>query len=725
MCIANALILYTCSGLEKHDLFSSLLNIAVAIMASRSSELDRMNSLRGRLPYMSQSALSSILKIYRDEPDIVPKAVRRADIRDARDAMVRRRTPYGALHQCMDVETIKGGTIKVEYQHPMAMLYTISIDSPWFSNMVERAHNTTPSNHARPWSLIYYNDEVTIGNQLRKRNPRKCEAIYWSLLEFGLDALSDEEAWLEVCVLRSATRKTLRGGISALTAAILGHFFDDDTHNASTGGICLQLHSGRSIVIFIEFAMLLADEAALHAIFEHKGSGGLKICMLCANVYNWKYVCDGEAMLATGGVAHTCHDISKLQLQSNALIKAIMGRLAAANAVMSKTRYASLTKKLGWNLSALLTCDKISNQMRPCTQCVYDWMHVLFVRGVFNVHLGHYLFSLHKLGFSTDDVNNYTSQWNWPGFVESSGLRDMFAKESVKGAMEKQVFASEASKALSMYPILANLSWHLAKNPDPQFQGHAGCFLKLVVVIELIINSSRYSVDPCRFRDAVQAYMEHFKSLYGERAMTPKFHYLMHYVWFLWQFGSIPNCFVLERKHKIVKKYGGPLCNTSKDYSASVLRDITCSHITSLSRKDKPHFVQHVCLIEPKPPSPKLRGLLQQEFGFDLVYHSAKVVRINKWEKVHVGDIVQINKNDTLQVGRVKFLASVTLHDGNIECVAIVSSYIFESKQERSTKWRCAADFVFILASDIISSLIWTASGSRLTCLVPWSQRAA
>ena len=44
-----------------------------------------------------------------------------------------------------------------------------------------------------PWSLILYADEILPGNQLAYKNKRKMWGIYWTILNLGSAALSDEE----------------------------------------------------------------------------------------------------------------------------------------------------------------------------------------------------------------------------------------------------------------------------------------------------------------------------------------------------------------------------------------------------------------------------------------------------------------------------------------------------------------------------------------------------
>lgn len=146
---------------------------------------------------MSQSALSGILREVSRlwaEGVSIPSA-QRHDIRRSRDSSSLRQTSYGLLHQSIPHSTLDGGTVTIEYQHPLAMLQTCVSDSPEFADMLLHAYNVQKPTLVRPWRLIVYGDEIVPGNVLAHDQQRKSWCIYWSIAEFGHAVLCDELAW--------------------------------------------------------------------------------------------------------------------------------------------------------------------------------------------------------------------------------------------------------------------------------------------------------------------------------------------------------------------------------------------------------------------------------------------------------------------------------------------------------------------------------------------------
>ena len=318
-------------------------------MASRQERLDALNNLRSRVPHLSQRALSALLQIARNEQ--LPRDYNRSVIRAARDQLINNLTPYGRIHQTCKVQLAAGGDLEIELQNPQAMLFELVRSSETFSSLVERTFERSPPSAAEPWGIVLYNDEVTPGAEMRAYNPRTLEAFYWSIYQFGMHVLSDEEAWLECVVLQSAVRARLKWGLGGLTAAVLHAFFGATGHDVRLAGIQLELKSGRIIHVWLDLKHLLADEAALHAMFACKGASGLKVCMLCANVFNDKFVPCSEDLARHGGVTHTCGDTRRLQLQTETSLRAIQARLQAAKLAMTKRAFEELEKHLGWNIS--------------------------------------------------------------------------------------------------------------------------------------------------------------------------------------------------------------------------------------------------------------------------------------------------------------------------------------------------------------------------------------
>ena len=105
---------------------------------------------------------------------------------------------------------------------------------------------------------------------MRAHNPRKLKVFFWSIYQFGRHVLSDEESWLEVVVLQSSVRQRWRGGLGALAAAVLTVFFGGGGHDVRLAGVQLELRSGRRIHVWLDLGHVLADDAALHAMFACK-----------------------------------------------------------------------------------------------------------------------------------------------------------------------------------------------------------------------------------------------------------------------------------------------------------------------------------------------------------------------------------------------------------------------------------------------------------------------
>ena len=142
--------------------------------------------MKARLPFLSGSALGALLSIAKNEqlPDLSGRHV----VRKARDLYVSATTPFGTLHQSLDL----GGGISIEVQHLMAMLYVVVSKSEAFCALMARALAQFPCSPATPWQLIIHIDGVSPGNQLAYAHERKTWAWYWSFMEFE-QSLSSED----------------------------------------------------------------------------------------------------------------------------------------------------------------------------------------------------------------------------------------------------------------------------------------------------------------------------------------------------------------------------------------------------------------------------------------------------------------------------------------------------------------------------------------------------
>ena len=216
-------------------------------------------SLRGSIPFISQSALAALCRHARTHG--MPDLSRRDSIRDGRNSLC------SALHSVVNVSGVN-----IEVAHPHRMLEAALGQSQYFRDLVTNRLAAMPSTPERPWHIIMYSDEITPGNQLAHRNRRKAQALYWSFIEFG-PWLSDERHWFTVALVRSQRLPSLSELYAKIVELMVG------PHN-------MWYCSAHDVSLFAKFSVNIGDEAALASTFQSMGASGLKCCCLCQNVFD-------------------------------------------------------------------------------------------------------------------------------------------------------------------------------------------------------------------------------------------------------------------------------------------------------------------------------------------------------------------------------------------------------------------------------------------------------
>ena len=192
--------------------------------------------------------------------------------------------------------------------------------------------------------------------------------------------------WFEVFVHKSQTIGEL-GGMTSVLGSLLDVFWNESGHDMATAGVELQLADGSAQHIWARFETLLADEGALHATLGCKGASGYRPCLLCRNVYNAGTVRDA----AIADVPHTCPHMEQFQLHTPESLQAIAKTLSAVAAAGVQSRLKEAQTNLGWNFikRSILWNDRWFSLACPSWAACFDWMHVYFIDGVWNKHVGH------------------------------------------------------------------------------------------------------------------------------------------------------------------------------------------------------------------------------------------------------------------------------------------------------------------------------------------------
>ena len=112
-----------------------------------------------------------------------------------------------------------------------------------------------------------------------------------------------------------------------------------------------------------------------------------------------------------------------------------------------------------------------------------------------------------------------------------------------------------------------------------------------------------------------------------EGIVPPHFHWLLHLWKTLQRNGALLNCFCLERKHRMPKRYATDITNAQKLNSASLLMEVTCHHLSQLQQPDAFQF--SVGLVGSCPASRKVKKILSSEFGFEQDGDTAGSIKVS------------------------------------------------------------------------------------------------
>ena len=493
----------------------------------REAKLRKLDSFRRRLPHLSASALSQLLQELVRDPAAAPELYTRTAIRQARDTVNNDPTPFGPIHRSVNLHAVGGGYSKINVVHPLALLWNALTRSPEFSEFVRRRFDAVPSTPERPWSIILYSDEVTPGNPLSTSNERKLQVIYFSFAEFGANALSHEEAWFTIMAERSVHIKQVCAGMSQAFSVIIGLFFDDGGTNMRTGGAELPLHGGNAR-IFAKLGVVVQDGGAHKLTWHSRGDGALRLCLLCQNLFTEKSkVCDedGTHLLRCNVMRY-----EDLAPATGDQVRRTARFLEANAAVKSKPELTHLEMALGMthHPHGLLLNRALDEYVDPCEVFVHDWMHGLFVDGVYNVTVYLLLEECIDNGRKNiyDMVGEYIASWNWPGRIghkSSSGqLAAIFSSKRKDKHREAAHIKCQASELLSVSGVLALFVQRVLLKSN--FCNDACmAFLALSDVVDFVRSANRGTVTSDVLAAAVRKFLARFTAVWGVEWLTPKF----------------------------------------------------------------------------------------------------------------------------------------------------------------------------------------------------------
>lgn len=630
----------------------------------RSAKLARLEQFRRSKPACSASAMAAIMQDVAKNG--LPPLTGRSHMREARDHVMNTITPYGPILQHITVIDTDDTPQQIPIADPHATLWYFAKEgSPdgsdgGFRKFLKQRLLEKPPTADAPWNIVMYSDEVTPGNVLKVLNTRKFHAIYWSFMELGSNALSLEEAWFTILIEFSTWVNQMHANISQVFKQIIKQFFQPGGFDFATSGILLEF-SDVDIRLWAKLGGVLQDGGAHKFVWHLRGDGASKFCVLCRNLFT-----EESNVVDSDGTNLLRCNIIKLgelipmtgtDLRANA-------RYLASQTHLPAGQFTRLQQALGltYHKHALLLDHELDRVFDPCETYQHDNMHGLFVDGAMNM-LIYLLFEV----FIANNVfpavyamfASYVRSWKWPSRLNDSHLADIFEVPRPDKHRAAKHIKCQASDLLSLVGVLAHFTRTIlmttAINADIRDCVKAcSVFLALVDVCELVSETARSQVSAAKLLGSIHRFLELFVDSWGFEWLTPKCHWLLHFPEALQKNGRLFNCFCLERKHRVPKRYAEDIKKIARSSSQSILSEMTCHHLASLQAEGALDF--NVGLIGARQCPKKARREIFRVAGIDDEGDDVLVAlesRINQYETCKKGDVVLLKDGHAVKAGKI------------------------------------------------------------------------
>ena len=252
----------------------------------------------------------------------------------------------------------------------------------------------------------------------------------------------------------------------------------------------------------------------------------------------------------------------------------------------------------------------------------------------------------HALGGAT--FAKYLASWKWPkGYA--SGRNVCSAAE---GSMDYSPRGS-ASEMLSVVPVLEKFILDVAM-PKMVCVSELQSALLLIKVVGFLNQTHVSSVTPRTLESAIVAHLTEHQRAYGVLLWKPKNHFVLHLPGQLARHGSLLATFVMERKHKVVKRMASSRHNTT-GYEQGMLEDITLQHLHDLQSP-----LARVGLQSARPASEKLKQAIAECMSTvftDYIFFICNTGIVN-FRALCMGDVVAFQSDSTTA------MVSHTYHHG-------------------------------------------------------------
>jgi hypothetical protein len=582
----------------------------------------------GRESFCTPTAKAKLLRQVRDEgiPDAFSKDTHR------------RKRHQEVAHCIQDVEfdSADGSTERIPMQRPDQVLQHAVRISPHFATLLQTAIEDAG---ATPLELVLYYDEVEPSDPLKKGD-RKILAIYWSFANFGADALSNDDCWFTLGVIRTTPlADSLLDGYCQIMCKTLDIFFRGDA--SFSDGLTLEFPRacGAVITLFLvaSFDVFVSDEKAIKQLSGVKGASGRKLCLFCVNIKGWRFFKPdpGGFYLASNSLAP-----DEFKEHTDASLRDVYRKVLAARATMIDASggpsgaFKEYEREMGVSVNERYH-PLLREEFKPISSIVFDPQHVYLCGGVFDGECQAFFEHLEEdnsgLGFAAFDA--YATEWVWPkGYANG------------KSCAKKGRWNGTASEYLSVAPVLAKWVNDVVKQAGV-CPAECDSMLELCKTVELLELGMQGYGDPDDLDTQILNHSTAQQVSYGSDLWKAKNHHAFHLPGFLRRFRRLFNCFTLERKHKVPKRFSVTRVNTTA-YERGILEEVLDQHFWELKKPILKHM-----LMDLRDAPKRMHDAVVSELNLlpGTAVQTASKARV-KSRAVRVGDVVLMSDNTIAEV---------------------------------------------------------------------------
>lgn len=318
--------------------------------SDRPHKLARLQDLKRSVPHVSKAALAAILKNVKDKG--LPELHSRKHILQSTKAALEAGSRYGPLLQQLPTEQIDGTQGKIWVNNFWSYLAALCFEDGSYKDLMHSTAHSHGMDEDHPLQLCLYTDEVIPGNILGKCE-RRTWAIYCSFMNFPLQTLGSEYAWVLLACIKSSTVSKLHAGIGQSMALVLKNIFSNPLCPFE-GGVLRPAQNGPSLRLYVKLHAILQDGSGHKYTYNAKGDSGWKYCLLCSAHGAVVSSASGDAGGGEDVVSHQLK-LSQLLVHTDQEILESFDRLQANHQCMPK-EHSKFGRKLVGSHSTNVPC---------------------------------------------------------------------------------------------------------------------------------------------------------------------------------------------------------------------------------------------------------------------------------------------------------------------------------------------------------------------------------